>query len=314
VATITAITAGSASDIYDELSNQFVTISLTTNGTAGKLDTTGATLTGADLSGIALQTSYVYHIGDTGNQIKLVFRLNASDALATGASTTQNYTVTLGGISFNLIGNRIDDVIVKTLSTSRDLYLGSTNLDPVVITEAEYNALAGLSGAVKSANTDSYFTSANSAGAINSTAFLTSVTNVINANAPALITGFPFAFKFKGQGVGDSASFSTTQLAFATTANGVGTALTNNVVLPVGTVMDSANTLYLVIKSANVQTTAGNFARLKYPKGFTTGAAIPSSSFFSQGSGTTSATIATTSVGNNAFGYQVLSLPTKQWL
>jgi alpha-tubulin suppressor-like RCC1 family protein len=312
VATITAITAGSASDIYDEVSGQYVTISLTTDGTAGKLDTTDATLTGDDLSGIALQTSYVYHIGETANQIKLVFKLNASDALATGASATQNYTVTLGGISFNVSGNRIDDLIVKTLTTSKDLYLSANNLDPVVITQAEYDALAGLSGAVKSSATDAFFNGANSAGVINSTSFLTTVTNSASATNPALIAGYPIAFKFKGQAAGDSASYSTTQLGFATTPNGVGTALTNNVTLPAGTVMDSANTLYLVIKSPNVLTTAGSVARIKYPKGFTSNTGSPS--FFVQGPSVNGTTTTTSNNANAAFGYQVLSLPTKLWI
>jgi hypothetical protein len=310
-ATITAITAGSIADIYDEISNQFTVITLTTDGTAGKLDTTGATLTGANLTA-ANQTNYVYHVGDTGNTIRLVFRINATDALASGASATQSYVLTLGGITFNLIGNRIDDVIRKSLSTNLGAYNSATALDPVIITEAEYNTLAALSGATKAANNDATFNAGTSIGAINSTSFLTSGTNANNTISPAFGSGFPYAFKFKASN-GDSLSFSSLHLGFATSTTAVGTQLMNNFTFPAGTVADATGVVYVVIKSANTQTPANSLARIKYPKNFVTSPAGANAGNFLQPAA--NATVGTPSnLGSSVFTFQVLSLPTKQWL
>jgi alpha-tubulin suppressor-like RCC1 family protein len=306
--TITAITAATATDIFDELGNQTVTLTLTTNGAVGKVDVSGATLTGANMTGVVNQTSYVYQTATTGATVKLVFKFNATDALATGASASQSYTVSVAGLSFNLTGNRIDDLIRKTLTTSLDAYNAATALDPVVITSAEYVALSALSGTTKAANSDSNYAALTTLQA-GSGAPNWSYSNTASATvSPAFTVGYPIAFKFKAGGANE-AQTNSVQLAYAPASNQAGTALTN-IVTPSGVTASASNEVFFVIRSPNVQTTSGSVARLKYPGGFAYATVSPGG--FGSG-GQTNATAANASTNGAQLAFQVLSLPTKQW-
>lgn len=152
--TITGITAGSISDVLDGQNNQYIKVNLTINGTVGKLTTTGATLTGADLTS-TLQTQYVYVSATTGNQVTLVFKVNATDLIPTGgASQTQNWVVTLGGFTYNLTSNRFNDIIAEKLSTSLQSYLDANVGDYIPITLAEWSSLGTITNVATAGKVD----------------------------------------------------------------------------------------------------------------------------------------------------------------
>ena len=145
-ATITGITAGSIGNVVDGQNDQYISVNLTINGTAGRLDTTGATLTGADLTAVN-QTTHVYETGTTGNQITLVFKVTTTDLIPVGgAAQTQNWVVTLGGFTYNLSSTRFNDVIAEKLTASLATYQSASVGTYIPITLAEWSALAGITG------------------------------------------------------------------------------------------------------------------------------------------------------------------------
>jgi alpha-tubulin suppressor-like RCC1 family protein len=126
---ISGLTAGSITDIQDGENNQFVTVTLTVDGTKGFFDVSGATLTGASITASNTSTR-VFLSSTTGNTISLIFRLNAADILPSPSpAAVQNYTITLAGQSLAISGNRLADppVIGRLLQGATILQDWTTN-------------------------------------------------------------------------------------------------------------------------------------------------------------------------------------------
>lgn len=311
--TITAITAASIGNMFDgsngSTNTQYMTVTLTTDGTIGKVDTTGATLTGSAFTATN-QTSYVYQVIATGNTIKLVFKVTATDIIATGgAAVTQSYTVSVGGQIFSFTGNRTNDILREALTTSLASYDAASALDPVAITAAEYATLAGLTGAFKAANTDAaYAAVTNYGGATTATTRLKYNLNV-TAATPAFDGGYPVAFKYKVGVVGEAQNQSTVQLGYGATT-GAGTAVSNNVTPPATVVPDANRDVFFIIKSPSVQPAAGQVAQFKWPASYAWNNTRSGNGVV----GAYDALVAPTFFNNaSSQTFQVITLPTKQW-
>jgi hypothetical protein len=311
VATITAITAGTINDVLDGTNNQYVTVSLTTNGTAGKLDTTGATLTGANLTA-TIQTSYVYQIATTGNTIKLIFKVNATDLIPVGgAIQTQNWVVNVGGQSFNLTSNRFNDAIADSLTTNQATYLNASIGTYIPITLAEYTTLQSISGASVNGDIDSpaLYTTNQDWGDLGigfssiSNSTNSAVTEVIPAN------NHVYAFSYK---TGPVATNRTNYLAlgpqgtttaFSTVYNGI-TGVSNTV----------GEIKYFVIKGGVQVTVASDMAIYggTFARRSASSAPLGTVTYYAGPVNASSTTI--NNLWTDTLFMQVLSTTTKQWL
>lgn len=309
-ASLTTLTAGTASNVYDGATAATVTFNVPYTGNEGVLDTTGWTIAGSNVTVTNIQNP-IYVIAKNGT-MSFTATVAATDipSLVVPNSQPQTYTLTAGALSSTITGTRITDAILGGLTTSANAYTSAANGTWVAITESEYTALqTSVSSVFKAGQVDnqSLYTIANNWGELGIGFTATTTTTAETANITKAIPAgnWLYAFQFK---TGLAVTNRTNYLSLGT--KGVGTGFTT--VLPAitgvtNTLLQLKQYVYkgglFVPTTKDIATLGGSFAY----------SSLANHTSFYSPSGAQTTTTFPSSWGTNAEFMQVLTTPTKQW-
>ena len=142
-ATLTSMSAGTASFNYDGAKATVTFTMPYVAGAIGSLSTTGWTITGTDVVVSAIQNP-VFISSTSGTMTFTATVTSASTGLAANATASQSYTVAAGAISAGAAGTRVNDCIVGGLSASAtsetvEKYLVADPGTWIEVTKADYS-------------------------------------------------------------------------------------------------------------------------------------------------------------------------------
>jgi hypothetical protein len=255
VATLTTISSGTAGNIVDGNSGQTVTFSLPYSGTAGRLSTTGWTITGADVTVSNIQNPVLVQVNS--GVLTFTATVNASDiaGLVPPNTQPQSYTLTAGSLTASVNGTRITDAIAGSLTASLSNYNSAPAGSYIWITAAEWTALQTSVASVTAGVNDAAMTAAAfNLGSSGPFSVSTGVTGTYTGTSlPAGV--YPFAIKVR---TAFSSTLAANLINFGYAAENQNSPASYVAASPVGPsqALVSGQTYYALVKGANLQTPA----------------------------------------------------------
>ena len=146
-ASLSSVSNGSATSIFDGGTNQEVTFKVQYSGTPGVLSTTGWTITGADVVVTNIQP-IIYVVATSGFMtFKATVASTDIPSLVIPNTQAQTYTINAGSLTTSISSTRVTDAIAGSLTTSFSAYQAAADDTYVAVTAAEYAAVrANIAG------------------------------------------------------------------------------------------------------------------------------------------------------------------------